>query len=199
MSGLHVTLACLLLACSAACGSTRPSRFYLVTPVSEAGADAGFTVRLGPVELPRYLAVSQIVTRSGSNALELAEFDRWGESLGDNVARVVAENLTALLPPEPVAQALWERPAGADYFVSIAVQRFDAEAGSVVLRARWTVSSVRPEGFLFIRRAEFVRPVDGGGYGEVAAAMSRVLSDLCVAIANSLRAQHEEAPPGGTG
>jgi uncharacterized lipoprotein YmbA len=60
------------------------------------------SVSIAPVEVPDYLDRLQIVTRDGNNGLKLAEFDRWGGSLGENIATVLVENLSLLLGSDRV-------------------------------------------------------------------------------------------------
>ena len=64
------------------CSRTQPSRLYVLTPVAvpaaqQAGvATHSLALGLGPVELPQYVERPQILTRTGPNAFDLAEFDR---------------------------------------------------------------------------------------------------------------------------
>lgn len=56
------------------------------------------TIGVGPVSIPDSLDRSQIATLSGGNEVIIAEFDRWSGSCRDEIARVMTENLSALLP-----------------------------------------------------------------------------------------------------
>ena len=53
-------------------------------------------VVVASVRLPQYLERPQIVTRSGDNRLQLAEFDQWGGNLYQDMTRVLAQNLARL-------------------------------------------------------------------------------------------------------
>jgi uncharacterized lipoprotein YmbA len=191
----------LIAACSAALGgclgSTPPARFYLLTPIEVEGPEepqvassenpAGPSVFLAAVEVPRYLADPQIVTRVDGNELEFAEFERWGEPLHDNVTRVLGRNLSALLPGSSVANFVWERPDKVDRLVTVAVTRFDAEDREVRLAARWTVSGGDSASSLGLKRTEYVQPVQGEGYAAIVRAMSAALEKLSRDIADELR------------
>ena len=78
-----LTLACLALLAS--CGSTKPSRFYVLSRVAGSadltGLEGGPEVRIGPIELPKYLSRPEIVTRNGKNRIVAAEYDRWAADL----------------------------------------------------------------------------------------------------------------------
>jgi len=198
-------LAGVALASASACGSSPPSRFYLLTPLPDdtgdaAGAGSGdaddaLTIRLDPVELPRYLNVPEIVTRVGGNELELAEYDRWGESLQDNFGRVLSQNVSVLIGSARVARYVWELPGPADYHVGVAVLRFDSEDGAAVLDARWSLARGQPKRTVLARSSRHVRPVVGDGYRATAVAMSATVADLSREIVAAIRAAQSEPEP----
>ncbi len=141
-------LLALLLAPLVGCGSSDPSRFYVLTSTAGAGpggqspsARDGVAIGVGPVTLPQYLDRPEIATRDSQNKLNLAEFDQWGGRLQDNFARVLAENLAALLETDRVSIFPWKLNTPVDYQVEVNVRRFEADPdGNVVLQARWVIS-----------------------------------------------------------
>ena len=123
MGTRHAILAAALLA--GCVGTSAPARFFLLTPLADAPERAESpetVVRLANVELPRYLATPEIVVRENANELHLAKYDRWGEPLQDNFSRVLAKNLTILLPEVHVSRFVWEWPGNVDRLVTVAVQ-----------------------------------------------------------------------------
>src|SRR5215831_20400858 len=98
---------CVLVACGVALlvlsgclGSTPPTQFYLMPPLTSPDtappASAGWrdlTLGVGPVTVPPYLDRSQIVTRTSRAKLTLADFDQWAGPLADTIARVLSEDL----------------------------------------------------------------------------------------------------------
>lgn len=186
---LRLTLALVVLT-SGCLGTSPPSRFYLLTPLDDApesSAAGELNVRLATVELPRYLATPEIVVRASGNELHLAQYDRWAEPLKDNFGRVLAKNLSILLPEAQVSRFLWEWPGAVDRQVGVAVQRFDVEAGEAVLEARWALYGGDGATEAGSGRSRFVHAVEGEGYGALVAAMSACLSELSREIANDLR------------
>lgn len=191
--------ALLTLALAGCFGTSEPSRFYLLTPVAgperpQATTDAAAgTVYLAAVELPQYLTEPSIVTRVAGNQLEYAGLDRWGEPLEDNVVRVLLCNLELLLPNHAIGVFPWERPGPPgqtgqpDHRVEIAVTRFDAEDGRVVLTARWAVVGREHPGVR--RRSEYVVPISGAGYPAIVAAMSDALAALGRDVADAIRSE----------
>ena len=71
----------------------------LAAPVSSDPGGHALALAVGPVVVPPYLRRREIVTRIGSNELRASDTHRWGEDLGQGLARVVAANLVALSPP----------------------------------------------------------------------------------------------------
>jgi uncharacterized lipoprotein YmbA len=104
-----------------ACTST-PSRFYLLNPLAPADgisaaskAERGPVIGLGPISLPKYLDQPQIVSRASRHQLVLGDFDRWAEPLQENVSRVLAENLSLLIPTDHLLVQEWPRSVTLDY------------------------------------------------------------------------------------
>ena len=58
----------------------------------------GLIIEVGPVKIPEFLDRPQMVTKDKEGTLKFDEFDRWGESLDLGVARLIREDLTAMLP-----------------------------------------------------------------------------------------------------
>ena len=102
----RVFLTGLCLVMLAGCGITKPSRFYILTPVEEPGAAdhaiQGPAVGIGPLRFPDYLDRPEIVHRSGDNQVHYAVSDRWAEPLKATFSRTLAENLSVLLPTDHI-------------------------------------------------------------------------------------------------
>jgi uncharacterized lipoprotein YmbA len=187
----------LLAAFSALCGclgagTIEPTRLYLLEALPRPQSDgaAAPTIGVGPVTLPDYADRPQFVTRSGANEIELAPFARWGAPLGEQVAGVVAENLSALLGKERVTVYPWKAPEELDYRVILAIERFESDrAGNAVLWARWSVLRQGQVAAAGSGRSEITEPAEGGGYASLAAAHSRTLQTLSREIASVIE-QH---------
>ncbi|MBK8907712.1 MAG: membrane integrity-associated transporter subunit PqiC [Rhodospirillales bacterium] len=185
-----------VLAAVAACAETVPSRFYTLAPAAgateatAASAPKDLTIGLGPVVLPNYLDRPEIVRRTGEYELDIAEFDRWSESLDSMVPRIMTQNLAATLGTDRVMIFPQRRAPEAAYQVEIEVFRFDAGSNDeVVLDAQWEIYGGRGERPLALRKQTFRQPIDGEGYAAVAGAMSAALAALSTEIAADLRNQ----------
>jgi uncharacterized lipoprotein YmbA len=184
--------ACLLFA---GCGSSPPTRFYVLSNLPHpaqlpASASRDIAVGVGPLELPDYLDRPQIVTRTGQNELNLAEFDKWGETLKDNANQVLAENLALLLPSKKVHSYPWKRSTPVDYQVVVKITRFDhTEGGETALHARWNILSGDGNTELLSRETRYVERPDGKGYADTVAAMNRALAQFSRDVANTISSQ----------
>ena len=178
-----------------ACATSAPSKFYVLTPLPAADSPRSTERRadhpalgVGPIKLPAYLDRSEIVTRSGQNALKLAEFDRWGEPITDTFMRVLAANLALLLNTNQVSLFPWARYVPVDYQVAVEVDRFDVGAdGKAVLVARWYVLGGEEGKVLRSGSNVITEPSPTNDYAGIVAAMSRAVAQLAHEIAPSLK------------
>ena len=157
--------------------------------LGEAGGDEGGHLRLGR---PR------IGTRGGgppadrgaarANQVAIDEFHRWASPLQDAIARVVAENLAAMLGTPHVTVFSQPTAAGARYRVLVDVLRFESAPGeAATLDAVWTVRS-KNDGSTRSGRTTVSEPVPDREYATLAAAHSRALGRLSADLAGAIQA-----------
>jgi uncharacterized lipoprotein YmbA len=187
-----------LTVCLGGCfGTTPPSRFYTLTPRVDSGVSAsegvGVIIRVGPVTLPSYLDRRQIVTRSGQNEIDLAEFDRWGGSLDEEITRLLVISLTRQLASKGITVVPWSSVNLANapllYRIPVNLSRFDGALGeTVVLNASWGVlfKKDKEENPLVIRESMITEVVGGNDYASLVAAMGKVVERLGKEIAESI-------------
>ena len=189
-----ITMLCGLAALAAGCGSSPPSRFYTLSGTATAAAVASsLSVAVGPVTIPGAVDRPQMVVSMGPNQVELDEFNRWAAPLGNNISRVVAVNLVALLGTSHVTLFPEMLSAGSDFRVAIEVQRFDSTPGeSAVLDAVWTVRRAK-DGKSDTGRTTVRETVQEKSIDALVAAHSRAMTRLSQDIAAAVRAL-ERAP-----
>jgi uncharacterized protein len=176
-----------------ACTST-PSRFYMLNPLAPsdgmspaAQAERGPVIGLGPITLPRYLDQPQIVSRASRHQLVLGELDRWAEPLQGNFSRVLADNLSLLIPTDHLFVQEWPRSVTLDYQVKVDVQHFDGWlGGESVLIARWSLLD-RAERELLSRKVHLNAPAGGHDYEAMVVAMNQLLEALSRDIATAVQ------------
>jgi uncharacterized lipoprotein YmbA len=206
---------------AAGCASTPPSVFYVLTPIPEATgrgddiAGGGLSVGLGPVTFPQFLDRPQLVTRDGSNRLELNEFNRWGGGLQDDFLRVWGENLAHLLGTSRVIVFPSETRIPIDFRVTAEVISFEGvPAREALLKVRWAVMDSYLERALTVREDVYrcpVRQTTGASTSRgdqqalaaaeseaVVAAMSQCLGDFSRDVASVLRTTPKLPPPAAT-
>ncbi len=190
-----VAVPCLLAILAAGCASSPPARFYTLSAIAgPAGNSSSLSVMVGPVSVPAAVDRPQIVVTVSPNEVRLDESARWAAPLDDNIARVVAENLGAMLGTPRATLASQTLGASADYRVSVDVQRFDSAPGqAATLDAAWVVSRTRgaksQTGRTTVREA-----VPDTSYDALAAAHSRALARLSQDIADAVRALERARP-----
>jgi uncharacterized protein len=193
MKTLVLCTVVLVLLAASGCGTSAPSRLYLLESLPQASAATPATPAAGGVLLavslvmvPDYLDRPQIVTRSSDGPeIGAAEFDRWGEPLKQGLPRVVAENLSVLLEPEGFTVSPGLGLGLADYSVGIAVARFDGTLpGEVVLNATWGILDGKGQTVTPVTRAYIRMPIaEDGGYRALVAAQSKAVAELSRTIA----------------
>jgi len=175
----------------AACigGSTPPSQFYMLEPMKTVGgadASARPTVALAPVRIPEYLDRPQIVTATAKNAYSVNELNRWAERLDDNIARVLAQNLSALTAAELVLPNASGRAAQqAKLRVSVNILEFHADPqGQAGLAAQWSIT--RGEAILVTRQTRYREPAPPKDYTAMVGALNECLNRLSRDLAGAL-------------
>lgn len=199
-SGLVRAAGAIVALALAACAHSQDTRFYLLTPLAavekplDLSPGTAPVIGLHPVGLPEYLDRPQIVTRVGDNMLQLAEFDQWGWPLRDNVTRVLAEDLTMLLPAERVAVFPWRKDSLVDVEVAVDVTRLEGRlAGDTVLVARWALLAPGRKDAMTTGTCRHTEPA-GDGYATLVAAHSRLIGALARDIATALVALPRHNP-----
>lgn len=179
---------------AAGCAGSPPTRFYVLTPVvgtetshSPMPSKTGIAVGIRRVALPNYLDRPQIVTRSGPNMLDLAEFDRWAAPLGDTFPRMLAENLAIVIPTDRVTVFPWPKSAEPDYEVTVEVTQFEGRLGDdCSLVARWSIFGGENKTLLTTGKSNLREPA-GGNYETLVATKSRLIGALSRDIVGAFR------------
>jgi uncharacterized protein len=185
----------LFLALVVAGCSSAPSRFYTLNSMatSDGATNNNLAVIVGPVSVPAEVDRPQFTVQVAPNRVAVDEFNRWAAPLSDNIARVVAGDLTVQLGTPRVA-AIPAVNFAAAYRVTINIQRFETVPGkSVLVDAVW---AVRPPsgGNAQSGRTVASEPVSDESYDALAAAHSSALVKVSSDIAAAIRAEADGKP-----
>ena len=180
---------CIFAGLAAGCASTPVTRFYtLSAAAAPAATSSNLSVVVGPVSVPAVVDRPQIVVSTGPNQVRLDEFNQWAAPLQNSIARVVAENLVAMLGTPRVTLFPQTLSADADYRAAIEVQSFESAPGEAADAGRGldrAPDEGRQGGDGAHHRA---RGTQEKGYDALAAAHSRALARLSRDIADAVRA-----------
>ena len=173
-------------------GSVSPPVHYYTLNVSEPRmtvTPAQITVGVGPFQFPDYLDRPQIVTRRGSNSIELAEFDRWAEPLKSLFERSLVSSLDEQLPTHAVIIfPFGTRLMDVRYRLIGRVMQFDTnETGQAVLDVRWVLTTPQEDQIGPSMHSRHTARIDpSAGYPAIVDAMSRVVVDFSQELASIL-------------
>ena len=202
MTGLITALAFGLLSLSfAGCLGLGPkpdrSRFFTLASLplaDEAGVKgsnepSGVLIGIRPLKFPGYLDRQEIVIRSDQNRLEISENDRWAEPLEENFARVLSQDLAALLRADRIIAFPWPSNLKPKYQIEIEVLRFEANsARDAGLLARWGVIDGGTGKPLSFKESRLTRAAKEKSTDAMAAALSETVGDLSREMADAIRA-----------
>ena len=168
--------------------STPSSRFYTLSGARGDGSmTSEISVAVGPVSIPTHVDRPQIVVSMGPNQVRLDEFNRWALPLQSNIARVIAENLTAQLGTPRVTIFPELTSTDAEYRAIVDVQRFDSIPGeTATLEAAWVVRRMK-DGKAERGRTAIRETIQGTDYEALAAGHSRAVARLSSDIASAVR------------
>jgi uncharacterized protein len=173
---------------------TDPWRLFTLSPLPGPEAEAVETtspeglvqpsIGVGPIHLPEYLDQDELVTRISPTRITVSENDRWAEPLEDNIAQVLAHNLSIQLRSAPVILQVWPAQERPTYQLEIDVLSFDADtAGTAHLAARWFLRDVRG-GHAIAQKETHLTAAAAGQSGERSvASLSKAMGDFSVGIA----------------
>jgi uncharacterized protein len=179
----------------AGCGSTPTTQFYKLSSLpsgqqenSAALLGMDVAIGVGPVDFPEFLDRPQIVTRKSQNQLEISEFHRWAGSLPQGFSRVLAKNISTLLPTDLVAVYPWDEAFSPTYQVKVEVEQFDGKLGErVFLRVIWSLLGQEGKKELAVRKSFIEEPVPTKDYDGLVAAQSNALATLSREIVEEIR------------
>jgi hypothetical protein len=173
-----------------------PWRIFALSPLPEAREAEVISspgrvqpaIGLGPIHLPGYLDQDQIVTRISQNRITLSDNDRWAEPLADNLAHVLAQNLSMLLQTQQVTLQPWTGQQRPTYQLEIDVLSFETDtAGTAHLVARWFLRDVATRETIAAKEVHLTASAEGASTEQLVASLSKTLGDFSVGIASAIR------------
>ena len=192
---LGLSAGCLSLVLSGCISmSTSPTpRFYVLQAVDgnqvskQMNIASGVLIGVGPLKIPEYQDRPQMVTLDKEKMIKFAQFDRWGESLGLGMGRLIREDLTAMLPAAQLTSYPWNPSLSVKYQVTIEIVQLDSELDKdLLLVVQWLIIDPKNAKTLMIKRSEFRQPIAPQNYAGLATTLSAACASLSSEIAASL-------------
>jgi len=182
------------------CARSQPPNYYVLNSIQypesvtqAAGSESDSVIAVGPVRIADYLDRPQMVSRSSTNGLQFAEFDKWAEPLEKNLNRVLADNLSALVPSQRVF-IYPAKPMPVQYQIPVEIIHLEKAAGEkVILDANWDILADDGEKLLMTKRTKLTLPVESSGFEGVVSAESRAVEALSREIAAALNSLPRDA------
>lgn len=173
------------------CGSSPPTRFYILNDIAPTTQPAAVSnriaVRVEPLAIAPEVDRPELVTRSGPNRVHVAGLERWAAPLSGQIRRVLSDDLSARLAPGLVANP--DEPATSEprRSLTLAIEEFYGDDSCAVsLRAGWSLASPHAK---VVHGSEQVQiPPSAPCSGELPAAMSRALAVLADRLAQVIAA-----------
>ncbi len=174
-------------------GSSPNPRFYMLKHLGEDAVTQRFNIPpgkitvIGPVSIPQYLDRPQMVTQDDKGMMNIAQFDRWGESLDAEIARLIIENLNLMLPGGTFEVFPCNFAIPLNYQVIVGILQLDSNLKKdLLLVAQWSIIDADTRKMLFIKRTDLVQPINPHNYSGLADAFSKAVVSLSTEIAQNL-------------
>lgn len=145
------------------------------------------SVGLGPITLPEIIDRPQLVVRTNTNRVVVADTHRWAGLLKNEIPRVIAENLSQILGSANIRYYPQHGSDTAEARIYVDIQRFESVLGkTATIDAIWTIQRAGSKE----QRTDSTHvqePVPDESYDAVVAAYGRAIFAVSQAIASTLQ------------
>lgn len=126
--------------------------FVLTAAPSAKTGSTGLLLGVGTVRMPDYLLSSSLAVRKSAGEIGYLETAVWAERLDNGFGRVLAADLSVMIPTDQVRLGAW-RPDAVTVEVHVTVEQFDVDqAGTGSLVAWWRITA--PGGAKILKSGE---------------------------------------------
>lgn len=179
-------LSLLLMLLLVGCASATTHYYVLDAHNRHIQAKPGTAIIALKLSIPRYLDRAQLVSRTETHQLLIAENHQWAGQLHENIARVLSDDLSGLLRYRVLPMPLYA-DLHADGTLLVDIHRFERMAdGHLRLDAVWHMfrhgKRIHSGSVSLASKQTF----DSRDYAEIANTMSRLLDHMAADIAQKL-------------
>ncbi len=132
---------------------TVATRHFILTPApATAAATSGIRLGVGVVKMPEYLLSNSLAVRKNAGEIGYLESALWAEPLDKGFARVLAADLSAMIPTDQVRLGAW-RVDDVTVEVHVIIGQFDVDQnGTGTIAAWWRITE--PGGVKVLKSGE---------------------------------------------
>ncbi len=179
-----------VLFASGCVGRSPMVRYYELEPVLSSDTALADTpsIVVGPINLPRVLDRSQMVTRLSGTELSIDEYHRWGSGLESEILSALGQNLSGLLGTHRVAIYPAES-FETDFRVLADFRDFHADADNeILLKVQWIIEGGdTAEETLVVRESTIRKTAASEDPGDRVDAHNEALAELSREIAAAIQ------------
>ena len=183
-----IVLFFLISACSIG-GKSDPSHFYVLDPIAESVTNVhlnNLIMGVGPITIPGYIDRPQIVTKTKSSELRLAEFDRWAEPMDDMIIRTLAENIKAITGSNLIYTYPWTSQFVASQIRAYIIKFENDENGDALLVVHWQLRDLKETSKYKNFHSEFNSNASDTRYSARIASVNDTLAQFAQEVANQI-------------
>jgi uncharacterized lipoprotein YmbA len=167
--------------------------FTLAAVPATTVATNGIRVGVGVVKMPGYLTGESLAVRKDAGEIVYMEGALWAERLDNGFARVLAADLSAMIPTDQVRLGAW-RPDDVALEVHVTVEQFDVDqSGKGTLVAWWRITS--PGGGKILKSGESRLTKAGQSPASDSQNIVTTLSELTATFSQTLAQAVREVTP----
>ncbi len=136
----------LVMSLSACSQNPSPIHFYMLEPIETEAISVemsqALSIALSPLQLPRYLNRTSIISRAQPRVYDIDPYQRWAENLSDMLNRIVPYNLQQLTKAVIIKTRSSSVKRKADLHLKIQIFQFHInESQEAVLTATWGIQT----------------------------------------------------------
>lgn len=174
------------------CGVTPSTQYYVLDSITQLAPTQqhSVSVGIGPVTVAEYLDRAQIALKQ-DNALQVDEFNRWGEPLTAGITRVLMEELANQLDSANLVQFPWRSDQIPDLRVRLAVLELNREKDQAILKAGWSITTTQ-DGEKLQQGTDILQtPLHDSSYATLVGGYSRLLEQLAAQLGSAISSSSE--------
>ncbi|VAW62897.1 Methionyl-tRNA formyltransferase [hydrothermal vent metagenome] len=175
-----------------ACGTSPKTNFYILNidrDLSQQKSE-GVSIGVWKVTLPNLIDRPEIITRTGSHTINLADFHRWAGGLKSNISFLLANELSYHLKTGHVDISPWSSYRNFDFQIKVHVRKFTGELGGLSeFEGAYIILNGKGDKKVLEKTFSFSEKVNSKKYTDIALAMSKLVSSLSREISNSVQEQ----------